>query len=290
MAPVKPLRIASQDHTGTRIGRIIATGYVDDGPQMLPRPRRILDSYALVVVHGGTGTFSDDMGGTRQIGPGDAILVLPGHSHWYGPHTGGRWSEIWLMFDGSIFDALRAGGVLSAEQPVRHLQPIEAWRTRLGEFVERRRPVGAVDRELEIIELGRTLVELGHTATTEPLPGPIEVAREMLAADLAAHLDLHGIALRVGMPYETFRKRFRAATGTSPAAFRLQRRIEAAKMLLRTTTMTHASIAEHVGFADEYHFAKRFRERVGTSPRTYRGGGIPANLQQVPRADNRGPH
>ena len=33
---------------------------------------------------------------------------------------------------------------------------------------------------------------------------------------------------------------------------------------------THAAIAASLGFADEYHFAKRFRERAGVSPRDYR--------------------
>jgi AraC-like DNA-binding protein len=36
------------------------------------------------------------------------------------------------------------------------------------------------------------------------------------------------------------------------------------------TTMTHAAIAASLGFADENHFAKRFRARVGTSPKQYR--------------------
>ncbi|GHH76242.1 helix-turn-helix domain-containing protein [Promicromonospora soli] len=36
------------------------------------------------------------------------------------------------------------------------------------------------------------------------------------------------------------------------------------------TDMTHAAIAASLGFADEYHFAKRFRERTGVAPRDYR--------------------
>ena len=102
------------------------------------------------------------------------------------------------------------------------------------------------------------------------MPRPIRIARELLAADLTAELDLRDVARRIGLPYDTFRKRFRADVGVSPGAFRLDRRIDAAKSLLRMTPMTHAAIAASLGFANEQHFAKRFRARAGRSPRDYR--------------------
>jgi AraC-like DNA-binding protein len=104
----------------------------------------------------------------------------------------------------------------------------------------------------------------------QPVARGIRQARNRLAGDLRSDLDLRGVAASAGLPYETFRKQFRAAVGTSPAAFRLDRRIEAAQALLRMTDMTHAAIAASPGFADEYHFAKRFRARTGVAPRDYR--------------------
>jgi AraC-like DNA-binding protein len=246
-------------------------GSVDHGPALLPRPRRVLDAYALVLVHDGVGSYVDDAIADRLIEPGDTILVLPGHPHWYGPRPGGTWSETFLVFDGPIFDALAAGGVLDAGDPVRHIEPLEAWRARLREFVNRSRPNTTVDRELEVLELAAMLVELrGDPKDVGPMSRQIRRGRELLVADLSSDLDLQDVAAAIGLPYETFRKQFRSATGKSPAAFRLDRRIEAAQALLRMTTMTHAAIAASLGFADDNHFAKRFRARVGTSAREYR--------------------
>jgi AraC-like DNA-binding protein len=270
VSPSNPVRIASQDETGTPLGRLRAAGFVDDGPATLPEPRRVMDSYALVFVHEGTGSYVDDTTSTRPVQPGDAIVVAPGHPHWYGPPPRATWSEIFLVFDGPIFDALATGGVLDVRQPVRRVQPLQPWRERLHAFADRRRGSSLLECQLDILELATLLVELHGSDRADPTPRPIRRARELLAGDLTAELDLRAVAAEVGLPYETFRKRFRAATGASPAAFRLDRRIEAAQSLLRMTTATHAAIAASLGFADEYHFAKRFRARVGMSPRDYR--------------------
>ena len=52
--------------------------------------------------------------------------------------------------------------------------------------------------------------------------------------------------------------------------YRAGRRIETACDLLQYTTMTGAQIAERLGFSDEYHFSKRFKELRGKSPRQFR--------------------
>ena len=102
------VRIASQDEVGTRLGRTRTMGFVNHGPALLPRPRRVLDAYALVLVREGVGSYVDDAVGHLPITAGDAIITAPGHSHWYGPPPGGLWSETFLVFDGPIFDALAA--------------------------------------------------------------------------------------------------------------------------------------------------------------------------------------
>ncbi|HEX6355089.1 AraC family transcriptional regulator [Actinophytocola sp.] len=289
MSPSKPVRIASQDEIGTPLGRLRAAGFVDDGPATLPEPRRVMDSYALVFVHQGTGSYVDDTTSARPVQPGDTIVVAPGQPHWYGPPPSATWSEIFLVFDGPIFDVLATSGVLDTRQPVRRVQPFQPWCERLRAFADRRRGSSLLECQLDVLELATLLVELHGHDHADPVPRPIRRARELLAGDLTAELDLRAVAADVGLPYETFRKRFRAATGASPAAFRLDRRIEAAQSLLRMTTETHAAIATSLGFADEYHFAKRFRTRVGMSPREYRRAAmyrepIPGALRGLPES------
>ena len=271
-----PVRIAFQDETGSTLGRVRTAGFVEHGGAILQRPRRVYDAYALVFVHDGEGLYVDDAG-CRPIEAGDTITVLPGFSHWYGPPQGGYWSEIFLVFDGPIFDALAAGGVLATGHPVQRVGPVEVWRQRLHGFIERLCPGGTHERLLDVLELARLLVELRAGREELPaVPRSIRQARELLTRDLNAELELAEVSATVGLPYETFRKRFKAATGESPGSFRLNVRIDAAKSLLRMTTMTHEAIAASLGFADEHHFGKSFRARVGTSPKSYRQAHIDA--------------
>ena len=74
----------------------------------------------------------------------------------------------------------------------------------------------------------------------------------------------------MGMPYETWRRRFRAETGTSPYAHRAARRLAAATDLLVHTGLGVRDIAAATGFSDERHLIRRFREDTGLTPRAFR--------------------
>ena len=74
----------------------------------------------------------------------------------------------------------------------------------------------------------------------------------------------------MGMPYETFRRRFTREIGIAPARFRAERTIEAACHLLQYTGMAGAQIAERLGYADEYHFSRRFKQLRGETPTQFR--------------------
>jgi transcriptional regulator GlxA family with amidase domain len=81
------------------------------------------------------------------------------------------------------------------------------------------------------------------------------------------------VAAEVGLPYETWRRRFRAATGTSPYAHRASRRLDAATGMLVHTGLSVRDIAAATGFTDERHLIRRFRARTGLTPRAFRDGG-----------------
>ncbi len=63
---------------------------------------------------------------------------------------------------------------------------------------------------------------------------------------------------------------FRQATGRSPIEFLIGLRIEAAKRLLRRTTLGMTEIALETGFGDGNYFARKFREATGRTPTEYR--------------------
>jgi AraC-like DNA-binding protein len=75
---------------------------------------------------------------------------------------------------------------------------------------------------------------------------------------------------RAGLGRTAFGLAFRRATGRSPAAWLMERRLGLAHRLLTTSRDGIAAIATRVGFEDAFHFSRRFRARYGCSPRQAR--------------------
>jgi transcriptional regulator GlxA family with amidase domain len=99
----------------------------------------------------------------------------------------------------------------------------------------------------------------------------IEQAKAALSKDLESTVDIPQIALDLGLGYENFRKRFQRETGLSPARYRSEQRIEAAKQIFRFSPQaTNDQIAGQLGFSDGFHFSKRFKELTGLTPGEYK--------------------
>jgi transcriptional regulator GlxA family with amidase domain len=137
------------------------------------------------------------------------------------------------------------------------------------------RPRTRAGRDAEALELLTLLLE----ASAEDGPtvaggggeaGWIVRSTAALGADLGEPLDLRSVAASVGIPYETWRRRYRASTGTSPYAERSARRLAAATDLLVHTGLSVRDVAAATGFSDERHLIRRFRELTGLTPRAFR--------------------
>ncbi|MCB0977146.1 MAG: GlxA family transcriptional regulator [Acidimicrobiales bacterium] len=87
---------------------------------------------------------------------------------------------------------------------------------------------------------------------------------------LAEDLTVEVLADRAGMSTRSFARRFRAETGSTPAAHVEQLRVEAARRLLESTDLTVAAVAAQVGFRHAETFHRAFDRIIGTTPAGYR--------------------
>jgi len=86
----------------------------------------------------------------------------------------------------------------------------------------------------------------------------------------ASDMNQNTIAKQVGMSRSYFSQCYKKFTGvTFGEALRLMK-IEQAKELLSTTDLSVYEIASAIGFEDDKHFSRVFRERTGTYPTEYR--------------------
>ena len=106
-------------------------------------------------------------------------------------------------------------------------------------------------------------------------PGPVRAAYALIEARFKDELSATEIAVAVDVsPYHLMRL-FRRCVGMPMHALQTQLRVEAGKRLLQRG-MTASETALEVGFADQSHFTKRFKEMVGTSPVAYQRNMRPA--------------
>lgn len=260
-----------QDEPGTPVGRLLMCGalHKTSGGEM--KAMRVLGSYALVYLARGAGFYQDANGCRQKVRAGDALLIVPELAHRYGPGPRQEWDELYFVFDGPVFDLWRERGVLNAARPVQSLQPAEAWLPSLLEIA--RTPAHDAADRLERLCRFLTLFSrvLRDTQTADNAEAAwLLRAQRALGNNLEAPLDLRRTAREAGLSYETFRKRFQTEVGVSPARFRAEKQIAAARAMLEHTDATHRAIATSLGFSDEFHFSKRFKQLTGLSPRQYR--------------------
>ena len=96
-----------------------------------------------------------------------------------------------------------------------------------------------------------------------PLPAIME-------ANFCHSLPLDTFAKMCHRSLSSFKREFHRCYGTTPAKWLMQRRLECAAQMLRTTSLSIIEIALECGFEEPSHFSRTFRSRFGHSPTDFR--------------------
>lgn len=93
---------------------------------------------------------------------------------------------------------------------------------------------------------------------------------EWIETHLAEDLTVEVLAARAHQSTRTFARRFRDATGTTPAAWVARQRLVRAQRLLESTDLPVDEVARSVGFGQAAVLRHHFTTVLGTSPQAYR--------------------
>ena len=85
-------------------------------------------------------------------------------------------------------------------------------------------------------------------------------------------LSLAALASRADETPLRFLRGFHQATGMTPHAYIIERRLQFARRLMRDPRCTLAAVAADAGYASQSHMGRHFSERLGMSPGRYRAG------------------
>jgi AraC family transcriptional regulator len=94
---------------------------------------------------------------------------------------------------------------------------------------------------------------------------------DYVEANLSGELSLGELARIAGLSLHHFARMFRRTLGMAPYRYVLERRMERAKWMLRSSKVSFVDIGLSTGFYSHSHFASTFRRMVGVTPTEFRG-------------------
>jgi len=93
---------------------------------------------------------------------------------------------------------------------------------------------------------------------------------EWMARHACEVLTIEEIAEKHHMSRRSLERFFHEHTGESPVRYRMRRRVERAKELLRKSDAPLSRVAGECGFCDQSHFSRVFHKETGISPSEWR--------------------
>lgn len=225
-------------------------------------------NFFLAYIRSGTMYFETDQLYCAERG--QAALVDCRRPHHF--YTAGDAEAMWVHFDGvnsaAFFEQILAfrGGrpVLTPPANLRVEQEIAQIISglRTGDMTE-------IERSQRIYGL---LCGLLFPAQAGPdrQNDAIAQAVQYIGAHLFEPLSVEQVANAVSLSPSHFSRLFRSTTGFSPHEYIMLHRIDEAKALLQSTTLSVKEIAFRVGYRSEVNFITAFTDKTGASPTQFR--------------------
>ncbi len=230
--------------------------------------RHTHDQFGIGVIRQGA-QVSHSGRGQVEAGPGQIITVNPGEVHDGAPIGGERaWQMLYLdpAVVAGAADGLPAGGVFEFEHPVMDAPMLATDVLALYALT-----TGPAEPLACDVLLLRVLAQAGGRNALAPdrgVPAAIRHARDLIDDAPAAALSLADLAGACGLSRFQVLRAFSRATGMTPHAYQLQRRLLLARGLLRQGAAL-ADAAAAAGFADQSHMTRVFSRAYGISPGRY---------------------
>lgn len=237
---------------------------------------RVLNEYQLLYITEGEGIFNSAHAKDIPLKAGDLFLLFPGEWHNYHPTGKNGWKSYWIGFKGKNVDDRVKAGFLSVDKPIYHVG-FSADIIRLYEEAYKRAQeetpysqqilAGIVNHLVGLMYALERSMELSKDHTRVDM---INLARLRIRESLEVDLTIQQVAEELGVSYSNFRKLFKEFTGISPALYQQDLRLQRAKELLATTTLSIKEIAYRLRFESPDYFSSKFKIKTGKKPSEFR--------------------
>lgn len=234
------------------------------------------DEYAFGTIDAGQAVYSH---GTQRtaLRPGMTVMMEPGLAHACNPDAQQAWSYRMLFVDAQwvhqsflpLADAPQHPARLKLAQHATEHAAVYKALSRIADAVATH-GADALEVDEWLLRFIARHALLPRATPTESGSGAqaLHAVRAMICAQLERNLSLEQMAQTAGCSgYQLIRK-FKQAFGQTPHAFQIDQRLNRAKILLKQGAGL-SDVAHQLGFADQAHFQRHFKQRHATTPGNY---------------------
>lgn len=236
--------------------------------------------YLFHYVFSGTGTLhADDSRGethTYQIKSGQGFLLFPGQINTYIADDKLPWDYAWLEFDGLRAKEIIETAGLSMDHPIYRAKSHDLRETMANEMVyitehAKEPPLHLIGHLYLFIDaFSRSSASMKISKGSKLRDFYVHEALTFIEQNFQNDISVEDIAATCGLNRSYFGKIFKDAVGKSPQDFLLQYRMIKATELLKLTNLSIGDISNAVGYSDQFHFSRAFKNIYGISPREWR--------------------
>lgn len=236
--------------------------------------------YLFHYILSGTGTLmADDSKGVTQtysIKSMQGFMIFPNQITTYVADKQLPWEYVWLEFDGLRVKSLLDTIGLSLDKPVYHARNKSLREDMANEmlYISRHKDespfhlIGHLYLFLDYLLRSAADEQLEHGSKLREFY--IHEALTYIEHNFQNEITIEDIAGVCGLNRTYFGKIFKEALGKTPQEFLLNYRMLKAAELLKLTSLSIGDVGLAVGYDNQMHFSRAFKNNYGISPREWR--------------------
>ena len=236
--------------------------------------------YLFHYIISGTGILmADDSKGitqTYQIKSGQGFMLFPGQINTYIADKTLPWEYTWLEFDGLRVKEMVEIAGLSPDTPVYRAKSKDLQMNMKNEMLyivqnSKESPfhlIGHLYLFLDYLTRSASSMRIKQSGRLRDFY--VKEALSFIEQNFQNDISVEAIAAFCGLNRSYFGKIFRDTIGKSPQEFLLNYRMVKAAELLKLTQLSIGDIGNAVGYPNQLHFSRAFKNIYGISPREWR--------------------
>ena len=236
--------------------------------------------YLFHYILSGTGTLmaQDSKGETKtyRIKTNQGFMIFPGQINTYIADDELPWEYTWIEFDGLRVKELIETVGLTKDRPVyrAHSKDLREEMAREMLYIKDHKDASTFHLighlYLFLDYLSRSAADISVPKGSRLRDFYVHEAITYIENNFQNDISVEGIASVCGLNRSYFGKIFKEAMGKSPQEFLLNYRMIKAAELLKLTKLSIADVGNAVGYENQLHFSRAFKNIYGISPREWR--------------------